>query len=224
MCNLKENAGIIYTDYKLTRRIEPPAAQTKQPPRKARKEHQRRGLYHSACHVQADPGKRSVTAAALVVGASARISSVAMTAAGVFAAVMAAASAAVSRLKLFGSSVAHGDDRAFEAHVLAGQRVIEIHLDLIVGDIHHESVDAIAVRSHHRKHCSLLDHLGIKFPVYGKHVLFKTSHLIGIMRTECLGSLDSDVKLAAGLQTLDSGRIMPGVTPNIIFSGSCASV
>ena len=117
---------------------------------------------------------------------------------------MAAASAAVSRLKLFGSSVAHGDDRAFEAHVLAGQRVIEIHLDLIVGDIHHESVDAIAVRSHHRKHRSLLYHLGIKFPVYGKHVLFKTSHLIGIMRTECLGSLDSDVKLAAGLQTLDS--------------------
>ena len=31
MCNLKENAGIIYTDYKLTRRIEPPVAQTKQP-------------------------------------------------------------------------------------------------------------------------------------------------------------------------------------------------
>ena len=97
-----------------------------------------------------------VTATAMVVAASA---------------VVTATAASMGRLKLLGSSVTDEKHLALETYVLAGQRMVEIHLDVTVRDFKHLAVDTETVGSHHRHESTDFHHLVVKLAVDHKDVL-----------------------------------------------------
>ncbi len=117
--------------------------------------------------------------------------------------VAASATAAVCRLELFGCGIAHFEYFAFEAYVLAGQRVVEVHDDFGWGYINHDTVDMVAVGGHHRDYFTFLYHFFIEFAFDLEDRAFEVCHLFGIVRPECFVALDGDVEFAAFFQTVN---------------------
>ena len=78
-----------------------------------------------------------------------------------------AATAAATLLKLYLilRSIAHRKDRTLEAHILAGERMVEIHLHILVGHFTHHTCDTKSVLSHHRKRGAGAHCLAVKLPV-----------------------------------------------------------
>lgn len=149
-----------------------------------------------------------IVAAVVAVGAAAVVAAVMVaTSACVIAAtvVVTAATATVGGLKFFGGSVAHGLHLTLETHVLAGERVVEVHDYLSVGHILDETVDTETVGGHHRHESARLDHLGVKFTVDHEDVFLQSDNLLGVVGTESLTGLYLDVIFAAGFETVESG-------------------
>ena len=96
------------------------------------------GVAHR-CLYGVDGGAVSVAAAA--VGAFAFTGAVA----GVAATAAFAAAATRLGLEFFGSSIAYNGDLAFETHVLACQRMVEVHHNVGVGNVDNHAVDAETV-------------------------------------------------------------------------------
>lgn len=129
------------------------------------------------------------------------------TAVVVTAAIVAATAvtaAAVSRMKLFGSGVAHGDDFAFEAYVVVDEGVIEVHLDMGRSDFGHKTLDAVAVGCEHRQAFADLDVLAVKLAVDLEDLALDLDDMLGVVTAESLVGLGDDVIGVAGSQALES--------------------
>ena len=142
----------------------------------------------------------AATAAAVI--ATAVVVTAAIVAAA-FAATSVAA-AAVSRMKLFGSGVAHGDDFAFEAYVVVDEGVIEVHLDMGRSDFGHKTLDAVAVGCEHRQAFADLDVLAVKLAVDLEDLALDLDDMLGVVTAESLVGLGDDVIGVAGSQALES--------------------
>lgn len=138
-------------------------------------------------------------AVALAVAAAAAIAALTVAA----ALVVAAATAAMARRNLLGSGVAHLKDGALEADILASERVVEVHLDILVGDLEHDAVDAIAVGGHHRQDGALGDSLVVKLAVNLKDVAWQLGNLLVVIGAECIGGLDDEVEGRTLLQPVN---------------------
>ena len=141
--------------------------------------------------------------------AAATAAAVIATAVVVTAAIVAAAfaatsvtAAAVSRMKLFGCGVAHGDDFAFEAYVVVDEGVIEVHLDMGRSDFGHKTLDAVAVGCEHRQAFADLDVLAVKLAVDLEDLALDL--MLGVVTAESLVGLGDDVIGVAGSQALES--------------------
>lgn len=142
--------------------------------------------------------------AAMVAVATAAVVVIAAAAAFVAATVVvASATAAVGGLKLFGGGVAHCLYLAFEAYVLAGEGVVEVHHHLFVGDFLYEAVDAETVGRHHRDEGAGLYHLGVKFAVDHEYILFERDYLLDVVRAESLVGLGCHIVCGTGLHTVE---------------------
>ena len=107
--------------------------------------------------------------------------------------VVTAATATMGGLKLLGSGIAYGLHCAFETHVLAGKRMVEVHHYVIGGDLLDKTVDTEAVGGHHGHESAGMHHLGIKFAVDHEYILFQSGNLFKIVVTESIGCLDFNV-------------------------------
>lgn len=139
--------------------------------------------------------------------AAATAAAVIATAVVVTAAIVAATAvtaAAVSRMKLFGSGVAHGDDFAFEAYVVVDEGVIEVHLDMGRSDFGHKTLDAVAVGCEHRQAFADLDVLAVKLAVDLEDLALDLDDMLGVVTAESLVGLGDDVIGVAGSQALES--------------------
>ena len=135
--------------------------------------------------------------------ATASVTATVVTAVAVATMVMVAAtSAAVSGLELFGGSVANSDNLAFEAYILAGKRMIEVHLYFIIGHFKHLSVETEAVGGHHRYVGTGLDVFCIKLSVDFKYVFVKFDNLLGVRHSESIGCIDLNVKFTTGSESV----------------------
>lgn len=123
--------------------------------------------------------------------------------AGVAATAAFAAAATRLGLELFGSSVAYNGDLAFEAHVLACQRMVEVHHNVGVGNVDNHAVDAESVLGHHREHGAFLDDFGVEFAVDFKNVAGQGGHLLGVVGTESLIGRHFHVERITGLEAVD---------------------
>lgn len=149
-----------------------------------------------------------IVAAVVAVGAAAVVAAVMVAASACVVAasvVVTAAAATMGGLEFLGGSVAHGLYFAFEAYVLSGKRVVEVHDYLSVGHILDETVDTETVGGHHRHESARLDHLGVKFTVDHENVFLQSDNLLGVVGTESLAGLYLDVIFAAGFETVESG-------------------
>ena len=82
--------------------------------------------------------------------------------------------------------------------------MIEIHLDILGGDIHDETLDAHTVGSHHRQTDTLADMLVVKLAVDFKHTALELDYLLGVVMAESLISLGDNVVSTADLESLES--------------------
>lgn len=134
------------------------------------------------------------------VAASVATAAVAAFAATVF---VAAATATLSGLQLFGGGVAHEGHFALEPHVFAGQGVVEVHFDFAVAYFLDYAVDAIAVLGHHRHDSTGFDNLVVKFAVYDEDVLVEYGNLLGVVLTECFFGFSYNIEVAAFFKTFE---------------------
>ena len=117
--------------------------------------------------------------------------------------VAASATAAVCRLELFGCGIAHFEYFAFEAYVLAGQRVVEVHDDFGWGYINHDTVDMVAVGGHHGGESAGIESFVVEFAVDHENVFRKCHELLGVVRPEALFGRSDNVEVVAGGETFE---------------------
>lgn len=147
-------------------------------------------------------GNRRLVAAAGVVAAVAFAAATAT----VFAAtvVVTTATAAVSGLKLFGGSVAHGLHLTLEADIFACEGMVEVHNYLFLFYFLDETVDAETVGGHHGHEGADFHHIGVKLAVDDEKVFVKCDNLLGVVGTECLVGLYGNIVCATDFQTVES--------------------
>ena len=87
---------------------------------------------------------------------------------------------------------------------LAGERVVEIHLHVLVVDRHNDTVDAVAVGCHHGQDGARFHDVGVKLAVDFKDVTGQNGHLLGIVRAESVGRFHGHIKSSARFKTFDS--------------------
>lgn len=121
------------------------------------------------------------------------------------AAVLTTASAAVMvlGLELLGRGVAHELDVASIAHGLTGQLVVEVHGDLVVGDLGDNALDAHSLLGHHGHDGTHADVLVVKLAVNVEDFLLEFINHVGVLDTEGLLGLQGEVKLLSLLQVDD---------------------
>ncbi len=145
----------------------------------------------------------AATAVAVVVAATAVIAAVAVVAAVV---VMAAtAAAALHHLNLFSTGIAHIQDLALESYRTAGQRMIEVHLDVFVGNFEYLACDAKPLGGHHGQGVANLDHLGVELAVNLENILLKLYDILVGAFAESLFGSSGDVECITGLLAVDVG-------------------
>ena len=119
-------------------------------------------------------------------------------------AVLTAASAAMMLgIEFLGGGVAHYLDISAVAHRLTGELVVEVHEDLVVGDLDDLSLDAHAFLCHHGHTSSWADVLGIKLAVDMEDFFLEFIDELGVLDAEGLLGLECEVKLVALLESHD---------------------
>ena len=138
--------------------------------------------------------------------AAAAVAAVAVVVAAVTAsAVVASATTAVMVLGLefFGRGVTHELHVARIAYGLAGELVVEVHGDLVVGDLGDDALDAHAVLSHHGHDGTHADVLVVKLAVNVEDFLVEFIDHAGILYAESLLGLQCEVKFFSLFQAHD---------------------
>ena len=138
--------------------------------------------------------------------AAAAVAVVAVVVSAVTAAtVLATTTAAVVMLglKLLGGGVAHELHVARIAHRLAGKLVVEVHGDLVVGDLGDDALDAHAVLGHHGDTSAHADVLVVKLAVNVEDFLLEFVNHVGVLGAEGLLGLQREVKFLALLEVKD---------------------
>ena len=132
------------------------------------------------------------------------------------AAVLAAATVMMLGLEFLRGSVAHELHISGIAHRLTSQLVVEVHGDLVVGDLGHDALHAHAVLGHHGHDGAHADVLVVKLAVNVENLLLEFINHAGILGTEGLFGFQGEIKFLALfkvddmiLEALDERHIQP---------------
>lgn len=139
------------------------------------------------------------TAATAVAAVAVIVAAIAVTA------ILATASAAmvVMRLEFLGGGIAHYLYKTAVAHRLSCQLVVEVHDNLVVGDLDYDTLDAHSLLSHHGDEGARTDVLAVKLAVNIEDGLVQLTDHFRIFHAEGFLGPKGKVKVLSLLQTHD---------------------
>lgn len=124
-------------------------------------------------------------------------------AAATVATLLAATSAVMLGLKLFGGGIAYELHVSHVAHRLAGELVVEVHGDLVIGDLGDDALDTHAFLGHHRDDGAHADVFMVKLAVDVENLLLELIDQVGVLDAESFLGLEGKVKFLTLLQIDD---------------------